>query len=88
MQVGRGFTFEEIGLNEWSKTVSSSEHNTVLSFLTGAGGKGILKLLDRQEQELIVRIGMLRQWLNEDRKCEPMITNEDIKYWLKLHDTK
>ena len=30
------------------------------------------------------RIGMLRQWLNEDRITEPkkMITNEDIIDWL------
>lgn len=32
-------------------------------------------------------IGMLRQWLNEDRKCEPMVTNDDIKYWLNLSPT-
>ena len=32
------------------------------------------------------RIGMLRQWLNEDRITDPkkMITNDDIKYWLEL----
>lgn len=29
-------------------------------------------------------IGMLRQWLNEDRKCKPMVTNEEIAYWLGL----
>lgn len=31
-----------------------------------------------------VRIGMLRQWLNEDRIVNPkmMITNEDIIFWL------
>ena len=30
-------------------------------------------------------IGMLRQWLNEDRIYDPkkMITNEDIIYWLE-----
>ena len=32
-----------------------------------------------------VKIGMLRQWLNEDRKCEPMVTNDDIIYWLELN---
>lgn len=32
-------------------------------------------------------IGMLRQWLNEDRISDPekMITNEDIASWLTLH---
>ncbi len=36
------------------------------------------------EEKLEQRIGMLRQWLNEDRIKEPdkMITNEDIKHWL------
>jgi hypothetical protein len=31
-------------------------------------------------------IGMLRQWLNEDRITDPkkMVTNEDIKHWLDL----
>ena len=29
-------------------------------------------------------IGFLRQWLNEDRKCEPCVTNDEIKYWLNL----
>lgn len=28
------------------------------------------------------RIGMLRQYLNEDRKCTPLVTNEDIIFWL------
>jgi len=27
-------------------------------------------------------IGFLRQWLNEDRNCTPMVTNEEIKFWL------
>ena len=27
-------------------------------------------------------ISMLRQWLNEDRKCTPMVTNDEIKHWL------
>lgn len=32
-----------------------------------------------------VNIGMLRQWLNEDRITDPkrMITNEDIMHWLQ-----
>lgn len=31
-------------------------------------------------------IGMLRQWLNEDRITDPkkMVTNEEIKHWLSL----
>ena len=29
-------------------------------------------------------IGFLRQYLNEDRKCEPCISNDDIIYWLSL----
>jgi len=32
----------------------------------------------------IRNIGMLRQWLNEDRITDPkkMVTNEDIMHWL------
>ena len=31
-----------------------------------------------------LRIGMLRQWLNEDRVTDPkkMVTNEDLHHWL------
>lgn len=34
------------------------------------------------------RVGMLRQWLNEDRITEPdrMVTNEQIMVWLKKED--
>ncbi len=37
-----------------------------------------------RDQELRERIGMLRQWLNEDRITDPkkMITNKDIEHWL------
>lgn len=37
---------------------------------------------DRQARN----IGMLRQWLNEDRITDPkkMVENEDIKHWLDL----
>ncbi|OLS15992.1 MAG: hypothetical protein RBG13Loki_0369 [Promethearchaeota archaeon CR_4] len=33
----------------------------------------------------IQNIGMMRQWLNEDRITDPkkMVTNEDILHWLK-----
>lgn len=35
---------------------------------------------------LELRIGMLRQWLNEDRITDPsrMVTNEDIHHWLDV----
>lgn len=31
------------------------------------------------------RIGLLRQWLNEERITDPkkMVTNEELEYWLK-----
>lgn len=37
-------------------------------------------------EEMRVRIGMLRQWLNEDRIDDPkkMVNNEDIEHWLDL----
>ena len=33
-------------------------------------------------------IGMLRQWLNEDRITDPnkMVTNEQIKTWLNIKE--
>ena len=35
------------------------------------------------------RIGLLRQWLNEDRITDPekMVTNDQIKHWLDLDST-
>ena len=35
-------------------------------------------------KESNIKIGMLRQWLNEDRITDPkkMVTNEDIKHWI------
>lgn len=38
------------------------------------------------EKRTAIRIGMLRQWLNEDRITDPkrMVTNEDIIHWLTL----
>ena len=33
-------------------------------------------------------IGMLRQWLNEERITDPkkMVTSEEIKHWLEIED--
>lgn len=47
----------------------------------------INKILER-EKELSVNIGMLRQWLNEDRIDDPnkMVTNEQVQKWLQLLD--
>lgn len=49
--------------------------------------KGFIKiLLLEREKELSVNIGMLRQWLNEDRIDDPnkMVTNEQVQQWLQL----
>jgi hypothetical protein len=34
-------------------------------------------------EEMRVPISNLRQWLNEDRGCKPMVTNQDIWKWLE-----
>ena len=44
----------------------------------------IESLITAAEQRGKPNVGMLRQWLNEDRKCTPMVTNEDIEYWLAV----
>jgi len=46
---------------------------------------GILdKELKKQEKEFLGKIGMLRQWLNEERITDPnkMVSNEEIKIML------
>ncbi|HEY5267557.1 MAG TPA: hypothetical protein VII94_00270 [Candidatus Saccharimonadales bacterium] len=37
-----------------------------------------------------IKIGMLRQWLNEERidKAERFVTNEDLEFWLGLITAK
>jgi len=39
---------------------------------------------EKKYSDIEIRIGMLRQWLNEDRIDDPnkMVTNEQIKRWL------
>ena len=46
----------------------------------------ISTLLSQQRQEIRERIGMLRQWLNEDRIKDGkyFVTNEQIERWLGL----
>ena len=50
----------------------------------------LISLLQEKEKETLKRleerVGMLRQWLNEDRITDPekLITNYDIKYWLNI----
>lgn len=46
------------------------------------------KLAREKERERMKKnIGMLRQWLNEDRITDTrkLVSNEDIEYWLSLH---
>ena len=38
-----------------------------------------------KDKEFLFKIGMLRQWLNEDRISDPskMVSNEDLLNWFK-----
>jgi len=51
------------------------------TYIGGVGEHREATVLDKIKD---IRIGMLRQWLNEDRNCTPMVTNEDIKTWLEI----
>ena len=46
--------------------------------------KDLIRTMREYKASLIKKIGLLRQWLNEDRITEPkkMITNKDIEDWL------
>ena len=52
----------------------------------------VKELLDQalleQRKEIDKNIGMLRQWLNEDRIDDPlkMIDSEDIRHWLFINN--
>lgn len=45
--------------------------------------KGKTDALSEYEHEQEAKIGLLRQWLNEERSCSPLVTNEEIKKWLE-----
>jgi len=51
-----------------------------------AYAKGIIKGKEQAYKEIEGNIGMLRQWLNEDRITDPnkMVASADIKRWLFL----
>lgn len=46
--------------------------------------KGVQNQITEARKEAInpVYVGMLRQWLNEDRACQPLVSNADIMFWL------
>lgn len=50
--------------------------------------KAITELIDQAQQEAIekLKIGQLRQWLNEDRITDPkrMVSNEEIRFMLGI----
>jgi len=51
---------------------------------TGDIKEALTTTLKEATEPDMVRVGMLRQWLNEDRITDPekMVTNEDIISWL------
>lgn len=88
-------TFEEYLKEKHSETYMGTDDSMPEAFDNWVSGLDIddtidyadnfiTTLLEKQERE----ISMLRQWLNEDRITDPtkMITNDDIKHWLKPHD--
>lgn len=54
----------------------SAEPDAIKSFIHAEFGR----LLEEVGKRM--GIGFLRQWLNEDRNCEPMVSNEDLEKWL------
>ncbi len=64
------------------------EHNEVFIaklFALIASEKELVR--EEVSKAIELKLGMLRQWLNEDRITDisKMVTNEDIKHWLDLH---
>ena len=76
--VGEEITGVEAKINEIIDHLNRTEVDNVFQ-----KNKDILKspLLD---DDFLVRVGQLRQWLNEDRITDPdrMVTNEQILTWL------
>jgi hypothetical protein len=50
----------------------------------------ILSLIKQREEKIRQNVGMLRQWLNEDKMKEvkDFVTNEQIEMWLGLSTTE
>lgn len=44
-------------------------------------------IIQEYKESLKIRVGMLRQWLNEDRidDTNKMVDNEDIEHWLDIN---
>ena len=60
--------------------------NDILPDLKELFSQAIQAAKEEERTSHRVRVGMLRQWLNEDRITDTskMVTNEDIEYWLSI----
>lgn len=46
----------------------------------------LLQAKELGRKEVLDNVWMLRQWLNEDRNCTPLVTNEDILHFIRPHN--
>jgi len=75
-------------------TMEKTERQQIAAMLGKKGGETTAKRYTKEQlaawgrkgaaTKRAIGIGMLRQWLNEDRIDDPkkMVTNEDIAFWL------
>ncbi len=42
----------------------------------------------KAKKQILSKVGMLRQWINERPVDSKLLTNEDIRYWLNLESEK
>ena len=76
--------FMELGIkSEEGIDMVKSLHNLdeIKSFLREA----LLDLEKRTVEDMLAKLGFMRQWLNEDRITDPkkMVSTEELAYWFK-----
>ena len=72
--------FENLDLDNQERPMKASFQDKLETFIQKAIDEAVKEERERLEQ----KIGMIRQWLNEDRITDPkkMITSEDLLYWI------
>ena len=75
-------THEKIDGGGMAYTVEAGKVNELCEFID----KKLDTLAERYAERMNMNVGMLRQWLNEDRikDADKFVTNEELEHWLGL----
>jgi len=80
--------WEDIFFREYAEKFNDNQEwlyeeikDFIRSQITSAYNQGV----EDMRRKCVMNVGMLRQWLNEDRitDIKKLVTNEEIEHWLK-----